>query len=224
MANAFEDFAHFVKDNWFMAIITVVAVVLMWYFLASQFGSDETVAQPRTVVLPQVPHPNVAPVQNLPAPEAPVTKPSTPTPSPSVIVVPVRPAQMGVPDIDKAREAAFAVINAIPEISTMPKSVKAGFFFYVVNPDGSTTDLPESNLSFTLEGGGRLRQGIVSGANVKIRMPAFRLEDLQSDFCQGLKDVMSQNEVEVDLSSLAAVDKIALVSALLPVGRRCGVV
>ena len=219
MVDLVSDLSDFITENWLMILTKIVVVALMGFFISSVSKEEPSVINSPPVLLPEVPKP--LPLRPLvvspPKPaEPPVKKVGSP-----LKVVPIRPAQIGLPDKDRAKEAAVGIVNSIPEILGVPPSIKTGFSFYAINPDGTTTDIPESNISFTVERGGRVRLGIISGTNIRVRMPATRLLDLEQDLCQGVKDILTQNEAQVDLSLLGALDKFALVSKLLPIRERC---
>jgi len=222
MRQSIEDFATFIKDSWFLALTTTILLGLMIYFIASTMVGGQEKPHPGLVDLPEVPQAQIAPVE--PTPGEPADQKAAPhTETIPTIIVPIRPAQIGVPDMRESKEAAFEVINNIKEVQSIPKSAKIAISFYVINADGSKTYLPESNLSLTIEGGGRIRTGIALGSNARIKMPATRLEDLKADFCQALKDMNQNDEIEYDLSEMGATEKFNLVSTMLPVANRCGI-
>lgn len=216
MTGGMADFAAFIKDNVFLAAITVLAVGLVIYLLTSTVLSSEEGPLPP---LPSVPALGIAPIDPIPG-EVQKPEPAPPAMIPPVIVK-VRPAQIGVPDMRSARESAFKILNAVDELRGLSSGIKAGFFFYIMEPDGTVTELPASNLSFTLESEGRVRMGIAQGCNVKVTMPASRLEDLDSDLCQALSDMMQNDEIIFDLTSLEANAKMDLVYSMMPIARRC---
>ena len=199
MKQSIEDFTAFVKDSWLLALATAILVGLMVYFITSTMLDEPAESSKGTSELPDVPQVIIAPVE--PASKEQEAPREVPKKEVShSIIVPVRPAQIGVPDMRASKEAAFEVVNSIKEVQSIPKDSKIAISFYVINTDGSKTYLPESNLSLTIEGGGRIRTGIALGSNVRIKMPATRLEDLKTDLCQALKDMTQNEEIEYDLS------------------------
>lgn len=222
MKQSIEDFTAFVKDSWFLALTTTILVGLMIYFITSTMLAGPAQPSTGTGELPSVPDIQIAPIENISSEQ------ESPKDAPKkeilpAIIVPVRPAQIGVPDMQASKGAAFEVVNSIKEAQSIPKDIKIAISFYVISVDGSKTHLPESNLSLTIEGGGRIRNGIAQGSNVRIKMPATRLEDMKTDLCQALKDMIQNDEIEYDLSEIGAIDKFQLVSTMLPVANRCGI-
>lgn len=228
---AFADLAEFVKENIFLFTITIIMVSAMVYFLSAQIYEPLQMEANRP--LPSVPGLRqqntleelpLVPISARQSAMQSLIPPGSAQHSvdsmPDSMPLSVRSAQLGLPDRDQARELALGIVNAVPELSRLPENVKAGVIFYTRNADGSITDIPESNASFTLEPGGRLRFGIVQGITIRLRMPLSRLQDLNEDFCNTLSDMMKGNEVDMTLD-ISAMDRIALLAASVPVRNRC---
>lgn len=218
-----HDLGDFMRENMAMFGLTIIFLALMVFFLSVEIYQSKTETQQQSINS-LVPNSKVIdPIFE--ESQSSLSKVRMPTPLQSlkslpVNFLPVRPAQIGIPDKEEATERVVQIVNSVPELSALPKNIKAGFTFYIQNPDGSSTDIPESNLSFTLEPTGRLRFGLVAGLNVKVRLPISRLEDLSQNFCQGVAEGLNGDEFGFDWD-LSATDKIALIAASVPVRSRC---
>lgn len=219
-----DDLGDFIKENRVMFVFTILLLAIMVFFLSEGVYPNQ-VARPTNSLIPAISKPEaidtvlVEPLHSMPEIKQPPHIQSHE--SQPIQFLPVRPAKIGIPNKEEATELVLQIVNGVPELSNTPKNIKAGITFYARNPDGSITDIPESNLSFTLEPTGRLRFGLVEGINVKIRLPISRLEDLSQNFCQGVKESIQHNEFGFEWD-ISATDKIALIAASVPVRLRCG--
>ena len=124
-------------------------------------------------------------------------------------------------DLEKAKEAAFDIINRNLPSGALPAKLKVGISFFTVNPDGSATAIPESDLSFTISGDGSIHPGISNPINVKVSMPASRLFDIQDNFCAGLTDTVNSGQAQLDMSELDAFSRMQLVASALSMKTKC---
>lgn len=226
-----EDGNHFLKENWAMLLVTVLVVIALGWFVSSEvFTPTQEPAKP----LPDVP----APIQrsktvnspSLPAipsqadSSIPAVQNPNLNPKPNVIEetpLPVRPAQEGDVNLESAKEAAYEIINKNLPPGALPSKVRVGISFFTLNPDGSTTAIPESDLSFTIMGDGTMHSGIANPINVKISMPASRLFDIQDNFCAGLTDTVNSGQAQLDISGLDAFSRMQLIASALSMKTEC---
>lgn len=209
-----ENLAGFFWEQvrWVVGSLLVIVVVGYIWLHADWFSQQSD----RPSSLPEVPH--ARPIERL---SSPLSKNSV-NAIPQARLVSIRPAQMGLLTRDEARGLVVGAIAGLPGSLGLPKNVRVGLVVYTLNPDGSRVDIPESNISFTMEPDGRLKTGISAGINVKISLPVYRLQDLSQDLCNTVQELMRFDEVVVEMD-LTPPERVEVVSSFARLKESCGI-